>query len=236
MSAQKESPKEPAKKKRKKHKEVDEGEETKRKKSVSTIKNSETEKIVFEYLREQNRPYSILNIFDNLHAQFKKPELQEALDKLVKQKAITAKEFGKAVIYFVNQDDLKIASEEELKQIDDGIKQQREALSDLANKFKSLQFELKKILDTPTNEELQSNISKIMEQQEQMEKKLKLYKSDTAKSLVSEEEMKKVEAQYNEAKAKAQKTKNLGKALIDMMSASMDMKVKEYVDLVGIDL
>lgn len=38
---------------------------------------------VLEYMRAQNRPYSIINIHDNLHGEIKKPDLQNILNGLV---------------------------------------------------------------------------------------------------------------------------------------------------------
>lgn len=36
-----------------------------------------------EYMKKANRPYSLINIFDNLHGKVKKIELQKKLDNLV---------------------------------------------------------------------------------------------------------------------------------------------------------
>lgn len=42
-------------------------------------------------MEKQNRPYNLLNIFDNLQAKIKKPELQTILDQLVEEGQFAAK-------------------------------------------------------------------------------------------------------------------------------------------------
>lgn len=60
------------------------------------------------YMEKMNRPYSIINVFDNLHGEIKKAVLEEHLEKLVKMNFLTGKEYGKNKIYFLNQDSFDI--------------------------------------------------------------------------------------------------------------------------------
>jgi len=55
-------------------------------------------------MKEKNRPYSLINIHDNLHGKIKKANLEKLLDKLSKGEdgELTCKEFGKAKIYLYN--------------------------------------------------------------------------------------------------------------------------------------
>lgn len=41
---------------------------------------SETKAFVLDYMEKQNRPYNLLNVFDNLHGKIKKPALETILN------------------------------------------------------------------------------------------------------------------------------------------------------------
>jgi hypothetical protein len=42
-------------------------------------------------MEKQNRPYNLLNIFDNLHGKIKKPLLETILNELTEEQKLTAK-------------------------------------------------------------------------------------------------------------------------------------------------
>ena len=64
-------------------------------------------KLVLKYLFNQNRPYSAIQIHDNLHKRIPKTLLERCLNVLCEDAGETAqilcKEYGKAKIYFPNQ-------------------------------------------------------------------------------------------------------------------------------------
>lgn len=74
------------------------------KKDDDDIGGSVDDDTLVEYMRKTNRPYSLINIFDNLHGKVKKPVLLKMLEQLVVKNKLTCKEFGKARIYLINQD------------------------------------------------------------------------------------------------------------------------------------
>jgi len=45
-------------------------------------------KEILEYMKKTNRPYSLQNIFDNMHGKIKKSVMQKALDKLVEKEEL----------------------------------------------------------------------------------------------------------------------------------------------------
>ena len=58
-------------------------------------------------MKTQNRPYSLINIFDNLHGAVKKSQLVKILDTLVDEGSLIMKEYN-TKIYLFNQDKLDI--------------------------------------------------------------------------------------------------------------------------------
>jgi hypothetical protein len=75
-----------------------------------TSSEAEAKKLVIKYMTQQNRPYSAIQIFDNLHQRISKPVLQRVLDSLSSSSdsVIKCKEYGKAKIYFLNQVRIRI--------------------------------------------------------------------------------------------------------------------------------
>jgi 26S proteasome regulatory subunit (ATPase 3-interacting protein) len=55
-------------------------------------------------LESTNRPYSTINVFDNLHGAVKKASLQRVLDKLGADGEINEKSCGKSKVYWALQD------------------------------------------------------------------------------------------------------------------------------------
>ena len=74
--------------------------------------------LVFDYMQKQNRPYNILNVFDNLHGKIKKPILDTVLNELADEGKLTAKDFAKNRVFYLNQENIDVSKEtvEELGQ------------------------------------------------------------------------------------------------------------------------
>ena len=54
---------------------------------------------VLKFVKRMNRPYSVIQLVDNLHGKIKKSVMQTILDELVEEGQVSAKEYGKAKIY-----------------------------------------------------------------------------------------------------------------------------------------
>ena len=73
--------------------------------------NEPSKEEIYNYLYKQNRPYSLLNIFENLHKAIKKPALEKVLTELVDEDKLALKEFGKSMVYILNQNNFDITAE-----------------------------------------------------------------------------------------------------------------------------
>ena len=67
--------------------------------------DDDAEARVSDYMRKQNRPYSLINIFDNLRGVYPKPVLQQALDQLSSepQAILVCKNYGAQKFYYCIQ-------------------------------------------------------------------------------------------------------------------------------------
>ena len=68
---------------------------------------SAAKKLILQYLKQQNRPYSAIQVFDNLHKRIAKPTAERCLAVLSDNDGgLRCKEYGKAKIYFIDQKNL----------------------------------------------------------------------------------------------------------------------------------
>lgn len=68
---------------------------TAKKAKVETVSDAKAVGIVKDYMLQQNRPYSHLNVFDNLHGIVKKASVPKILNQLSESGVLQRKDFGK---------------------------------------------------------------------------------------------------------------------------------------------
>jgi len=70
--------------------------------------------VKYHFNLQQNRPYSLINIIDNLHGRIAKSIAVKVLEELVASKILILKEYGKFQLYLANQDNFPTTSNDEL--------------------------------------------------------------------------------------------------------------------------
>ena len=93
---------------------------------------------VYQYMKVQNRPYSINDIVSNLHHEYGKTAVQKSIDKLVAGGKLFEKVYGKQKVYCVVQDSSH--SVEELMRID---KELQAHANEVESKYQELENEIK---------------------------------------------------------------------------------------------
>ncbi len=91
---------------------------------------------MISYELQQNRPYSVLQLFDNLHATIPRTRMQQMLDRFHADGLIQCKVFGKSQIYFANQVDAAVP-QDELDEMDERVETLKKELAEAraANKI-----------------------------------------------------------------------------------------------------
>ena len=59
--------------------------------------------VLLEYLNKQNKPYSAINVFDNLHKAVKRAHVNRVLDRLADSGQIKRKQYKKFKLYYADQ-------------------------------------------------------------------------------------------------------------------------------------
>ena len=104
-------------------------------------------------MEKQNRPYNLLNVFDNLHAKIKKPALESALNELTEEKFLSCKEYGKNKVYFLNQDQLA-AGKESVEDLGHEYTTVRAEEMELQEQYKKLMDDYKRLMARKTQMEI----------------------------------------------------------------------------------
>jgi len=125
------------------------------------MNEKEAYEAVLKYMEQQNRPYSIQNIMDNMHGRIPKKICENVLQKLVDENHLSCKEFGKAKVYLANQDKFPTTSQAELDALDAIISTKREQLDGAQNELKGLQAKLKDLTSTMSNEQFLHEIESL---------------------------------------------------------------------------
>lgn len=190
------------------------------------------EKVVFEYLFYQNRPYNTQYIHDNLGGTIKKAQLQKILDKLTETNKLTTKDFGKVKIYLVNQELIPSSNESELLELESEIKQIEQEVDLIKNEVKEMQNQAKELENSLSLEEL-------IEQFKERENSLNEVKAEIAElnkaGCVTEEIRKEVEGKLKSAQLEEKKRLRIWNEVLAGIADMLDEPKKRVKELIGID-
>lgn len=100
---------------------------------------------IFNYMKEQNRPYSVQNVVDNLHNAYSKKQVTDEMDRLAAEGKFVCKEYGKQKVYLIDQSDCKELNKEEMEALDKTISANESELNDLEARLKQLKQETRNI-------------------------------------------------------------------------------------------
>ena len=205
---------------------------------VSKIKGndidlSDPKNAVLNYLITQNRPYSSINIFDNLHGAIKKSQLGKILDALTEEKEIICKEYSTKV-YLANQDNFPEIKEEELTACDTQIEALKKEIAEGKATMQSLQNENKRITSEYTDEELTSVLKETNEKLKQLEIKVNKIENNAFEK-IPEEKMAEAEKILEGEKAKYRKIKKICMGILDEVSEGFELKTSALMEQIGIE-
>lgn len=128
--------------------------------------DSAAKKLVLQYTKQQNRPYSLTQIHDNLHKRVPKATLERVLSLMSGPGGeLIAKEYGKSKIYYMNQLSLSSSlsssttsatqSTETLESLQEENSILREELDEVKLKVKNTQEEFALLAQEPADEDME---------------------------------------------------------------------------------
>ena len=157
---------------------------------MSKSKDAAAIKATLDYLNKQNRPYSAIDIFNNLHKEHGKTSIVKALESLTASCKIREKTYGKQKVYVADQSQFPTASDAELKQMDGKINELAEKLRQSQAVTKQHEGTYQGLNSSLTTQEARSQLVKLTEQCSTVSQRIHSLKNQT--NAVSPEERKEV--------------------------------------------
>lgn len=200
---------------------------------MSKKSDDEASDAVLNYLTKQNRPYSAVDIFSNLHKKFGKTAVQRSLEKLASKGVITEKINGKQKVYAPKQDQFGEYDENEVKKIDEKIRLSQEKLKQLQETLKTQDAELRNVNSTLTTEDAKARLEDLTNKCNKYQERIKDIKS--ASNHVTPEEKDKI---YKEHKLYVQswrKRKRMATEILNSILEGYPKPKKQLFEDIGIE-
>ncbi|ETW01363.1 hypothetical protein, variant 1 [Aphanomyces invadans] len=189
---------------------------------------------VAKYMRQTNRPYSVLNVFENLHRRIGKTMLQKILDVLVEKGEINVKTYGKSQIYYYNQAKLPRPSPEALAHIEDQITAASDEVASLEKELKDheailhgLNSQLSDAELSVTLESLEAQNATLQAKLQEMDKRPSVVVDPGAKAALTKS--------FTKYRTEWVKRKRIVMDAIDQIADGMEKKRKDVLDLCGVE-
>ena len=162
-----------------------------------------------------------------LHGQATKTQCQNLLDQLADGGKLIRKEFGKAKIYWPDQEELETVPPERLKEIDKELEEKKKLIKDLTATLSTQTSLLVSITESQTTEGVLENIERLkVENAALAEKKVKL--KEAAKSTDPKDlEILNKQVEFTQGTWRRRKRQCLD--IIDAIGEGMDKKRDELI-------
>lgn len=189
--------------------------------------------IILDYLKTTNRPYSLINIFDNLKGRIKKPVIQKSLDDLVDQQLIEKKDFKKMAVYYYNQRNI-VVDQEIISEARQKLENIKEDYTAAMTQNKELRNKLINVEKEETTEKIESLVGQLNVDIPVLRKKLNIFKDKNAEIVpehVIDDKTKSVE----ELELMLKKRRRIFKTMFDTIQEQTGMKTEELYETLGIE-
>lgn len=197
------------------------------------ILSTDEEKKVLKYMLQQNRPYSVINLFDNLRGSIKKKLLESTLNSLVEKEYIIGKQYN-SMVYLVNQKLFPPINEVEVKKLNDKISSLEKSITDAQEKSNKLTNELKHVKTQYTDKELDELIASLKEKIKTKKERINKFKSNATEK-IPEEKMLELKKKYDENVKNFKKIRKTVFDIADTFSEGFEISRKEFMENYGLD-
>ncbi|KAL3832712.1 hypothetical protein ACJMK2_024329 [Sinanodonta woodiana] len=200
---------------------------------MSKSKDALAVKAVLEYLEKQNRPYSALDICNNLHKEYGKTAVVKACESLAESGKIREKAYGKQKVYVADQSKFPDVDENEIQQMDATIAQLTEKVQDSMECVRKLEQELKTLNSSMSTEQAKVELKQL--EAECIGYKNKLLKLKEGGVIISPQEKERVYAARQKYVKEWRKRKRISNDILDAVLEGYPKSKKELYEEVGIE-
>ncbi|XP_041366330.1 homologous-pairing protein 2 homolog [Gigantopelta aegis] len=200
---------------------------------MSKSKEAGAAKGILIYLAQQNRPYSVVDIFNNYGKEFGKTAVQKACESLAEEGKIREKVYGKQKVYVADQSQFPDVNDEKLKAMDLTISKLTDDLQNEQTEMKKLESELKVLNSSITTKEAQNQIEELTREIETMTDKLNTLKE--GRVLISPQEKEKVYKNRVKYVKEWRKRKRISTDIVSAVLEGYPKTKKQLLEEIGIE-
>ncbi|KAI9208790.1 Tat binding protein 1-interacting protein-domain-containing protein [Polychytrium aggregatum] len=194
---------------------------------------SDHESQILGYLRKQNRPYSAVDVFNNLKGEIGKAVVTKILTQMQEEQTIHGKLYGKQWVYAAKQDEGEAPSTEILADMDMKIVQLRDQIVTLKTYNKQAQATLSGLTSSLTSAEMKTRLATLKSENEGYLKRLESLRGGSDR--ITDAERKKIVNNYEKMKGMWKKRKRKFKDIWSAMTENMPGKPSELMEELGIE-
>ncbi|XP_066987835.1 LOW QUALITY PROTEIN: homologous-pairing protein 2 homolog [Macrobrachium rosenbergii] len=197
-------------------------------------KDNEAMERVRSYMEQQNRPYSVNDIFMNLHKDIGKTAVQKVLDQLVSSGKLREKSYGKQKVYVYDQSHFPSFDENKLKEMDNEIAELNESVKEKEKLTTEVEAKLRGLNSSLTTEEAMKKVAELEEEISTLQNKLSNLQS-TTQDLVSKEEKEKIEGESENMNKMWRKRKRMAMDILDAILEGYPKPKKVLLEEIGVE-
>ncbi|GAB1601143.1 homologous-pairing protein 2 homolog [Argonauta hians] len=197
-------------------------------------KNKDVQKPVLEYLNQQNRPYSAIDIFNNLRKEYGKTAVTKSLDELAESGKIRKKTYGKQCVYVADQNNFPTLSDAEMKGLEEDIQKLTSKLQSVQNEVNSLDREQKQLNSCLSTEEAKQQLATYTQQNAVLSEKLAKLKSGNT-VVITKEEKEKVYQDRQKFVKEWKKRKRMANDILNAILEGYPKTKKHLYEEIGVE-
>ncbi|SCM19611.1 Tat binding protein 1(TBP-1)-interacting protein, putative [Plasmodium berghei] len=196
------------------------------------LSDTDAKEKIYKYMRQTNRPYSVINVYDNLHGMISKNSVQKIMDELSIEKKLQCKEYGKAKIYLINQKEFESLNVEEINKLKNCIDVVKEEAELAKNYYNDLLKKKKKLIEDLN---LIKNVSEYKKSLLQIEDEIHIYEETNKNCKISIDEIDIIKNNHGYLHSVWFKRKKLCNEIIKCIASLTEKDTQGVIYHLGID-
>ncbi|XP_046401834.1 homologous-pairing protein 2 homolog isoform X2 [Ischnura elegans] len=194
----------------------------------------DSKKAVLKYLKDQNRPYSLNDIFMNMHKEQGKTAIQKALDNLVVDGVVIEKTYGKQKVYAYNQKNERDNSVSDgVVDVDSEVQAVTEELAKTEKHLREADRILSELNSSLTTDDAKKELVRISKELDEMREELDALKS--GKEIIPPSVCEEIIASHKKMVATWKKRKHQCMQMVSAVTENLPQNRKDFMSELGME-